>query len=279
MFMSDLRKEQQELLQRYQLAPRSLRQWGQHFLCSETVLDQIMSAAAIDSGEVVLEIGPGLGVLTERLLRQASRVVLLEQDERWARILHDRFGLTRGRDLLIGDALRVDWSHVCGGEYVLVSNLPYSITLPVLERVANDPQLRRAVLLIQREVGERLLSQPDTSDRGALSVVMQEFFDMQIITRVKKTEFWPVPEVDGIVLTFTRRRSPLIPTTERHAFSAFVVELFRHRRKTIENNLVRLMGNKTQTQAVLSGLGISPAVRPQELTNEQWRQLYVRQVK
>lgn len=274
--MNDLRQQQQELLRQYHLEVRSLRKWGQHFLCSHTVLDQITGAAQIDSSEVVLEIGPGLGVLTERLLTQTQRVVAIEQDQRWAPILNDRFGIADRGDLFLGDALRFDWARLCGGEYVLVSNLPYSITLPVLERVAQDPLLRRAILLIQREVGERLLSEANTSERGALSVIMQEFFAMKKITLVQKADFWPAPEVDGIVMTFERQVTPTIPADQRQPFSAFVSGLFRHRRKTVENNLAQSM-ERAQAETLLVGLGISPSARPQELTNEQWRQLYVRQ--
>lgn len=248
---------------------RPQRHWGQHFLNDHTVIESIINASAIVSGEVVLEIGPGPGVLTNALLKAGARVVAVERDRRFEASLHQVFDVTGRFTLTIADAIRLDWQELelKDQQFRVIANIPYSITTPLLEKFLTVPRPRHAMLMIQDDVARRLLAAPSSSDRGALSVIMQESFDITIIRTVNPSAFTPPPKVNSAVVEFVPKGS-IAPQ-----FGLFLHHCFRHRRKLLLSNL-RTAYPSIDWAVECNKLDIAPTARPQDITNEQWRRLF-----
>jgi 16S rRNA (adenine1518-N6/adenine1519-N6)-dimethyltransferase len=204
---------------------------GQHFLVDGRVAERHVSVAGIGPEDVVLEIGPGLGVLTERLLPLARKVVAVEADGRMCGHLERRFGGMGNFELVRGDALEVELPSFD----MCVSNLPYQISSPVTFRLLDAP-FRRACLMYQMEFAERMVARPDTDDYSRLSVSAQHRAACKIEFKVPRSAFWPQPRVDSAVVTITPRPPPYDVADEK-LFHAVVKVLFSHRRKKIRTTL------------------------------------------
>ena len=210
---------------------------GQHFLASGKILDRIAQAACGDSVDFVLEIGPGRGALTERLLQHASRVAAIELDPELAAHLRERWGSDPRFELTHANALDADWT--TWGEGVLAGNLPYYVASALITGYAMRPgQLRQGVFLIQKEVAERITSPPGHREYGYLSVVCQFFAKVEMLFNVPPGAFQPPPKVDSAVIRLTPR--PDVPDVDRARFARFVGVCFQHKRKTLRNNLTAI---------------------------------------
>ncbi len=201
---------------------------GQHFLRSGVILDRIAADACPEREPLVLEIGPGRGALTAKLIPRAERLIALEIDEPLVGPLRTQFP---GAEILHADVLATDLGQ--WGPAVVAGNLPYYITSPILERiVALGPNCRRAVLMMQEEVARRVTAQPGSRDYGYLSVLVQSQADAAYRFRVPPGAFAPPPKVDSAVIR-------LVPRAERPpaGFLAFAAACFRQKRKTLRNNL------------------------------------------
>lgn len=266
---SNLLKQTQQLLQQYHLSPRSSRMWGQHFLIDQNVISAIIAAAQIQPGESVLEIGPGLGVLTHALLKTGAQVTAIEQDRRFEKLLNDAIGRDTDFSLVLGNALSLDWASLGlnDREFAIVANLPYSITTPLLEKLTQAPRPTRAVLMIQKDVADRLCAQEHTSFRGALSVLMQLQFTMDVVATVPALAFYPPPKVASAVIR-------CIPTSIEppKGFKPFIQEAFRLRRKLLLSNLKR-MATHIPWERAFQELSIDLKTRPQDVSNTQWLRL------
>ncbi|MFQ6012106.1 MAG: 16S rRNA (adenine(1518)-N(6)/adenine(1519)-N(6))-dimethyltransferase RsmA [Thermoplasmata archaeon] len=214
-----------------ELGTRPSRRWGQHFLLHEEVAQGIVALADIHPGESVLEVGPGLGILTEPLLRQTEKVVAVEKDPHLAAFLRDRFP---GLELVVGDVLRVPLPPF----EKVVSNLPFEISSPFLERLL-DATFQRAVLTLQREFAERLVGGPGTKAYSRLSVKVHYRAEARIRQTIPPSAFWPSPEVEAAVVQMDGRPPPF--PVERDPYFRVVDALFLHRRKMALNAL-RLAG-------------------------------------
>ncbi len=247
---------------------RPQRHWGQHFLNDHSVVESIIRASAIIRGEVVVEIGPGPGILTAALLKAGARVIAIERDRRFEAPLRQSFDQTGRFTISIADAIRLDWREV-GVEderYRVIANIPYSITTPLLEKFLTVPRPKHAILMIQDDVARRLMAKPSSSDRGALSVIMQESFDIAIIRTVHPSAFTPAPKVNSAIVEF-------VPTGKNTPqFGVFLHQCFRHRRKLLSSNL-RTAYPTTDWAPLFEQLGIASTARPQDITNEQWKEL------
>ena len=261
--------ELKRLLRREGLRPR--RSLSQNFLTDAEALDAIVAAADLGPGDRVVEIGPGLGVLTRRLLAAGCTVVAVEIDPHLvgflSRELDDAVGLT----LVEADALDIDPADLFPGEgYRLVANIPYHITSPLIHRFlggAHPPDT--AILLVQIEVAERIASPP--GDMSYLSVFVQDLAEAQIVARVPAAAFEPAPEVDSAVLRLVRRPAPIVPPAQRETFHRIVQAAFRQRRKQIHNSLVReLPLDRATVDRVLSACAVTPDRRPQTLSIPEW---------
>lgn len=213
--------------------PRPL---GQHFLRRTALLEKIAQAACPTREPVVVEIGAGEGALTERLLQRADRVVAIEVDARLVEVLRRRFSAHPGLEIVPQDVLEVDLAR--WGPAVVAGNLPYYISSPILERIAElGPALKRAVLLLQQEVAERVVARPGSRRYGLLSVRVQSAAEAEILFRVPARAFSPPPKVESAAVRLTPRAEPLMTPAERAAFLEFAARCFRRKRKTIRNNL------------------------------------------
>ena len=209
---------------------------GQHFLTNGAVLERIARAACPTPQPLVIEIGPGRGALTAKLLARAARVVAIEIDRDLVAYLRDKFSGDARLEIVEADVLRTDLAQ--WGAAPIAGNLPYYITSPILERAL---RLRppRAVFLLQKEVALRLVARPRSRDYGYLTVATGLYAEARLVCEVPPSAFRPPPQVDSAVVEFSPR-DPGMPDPE--AFLQFAAHCFHHKRKTIRNNLAVVYG-------------------------------------
>ena len=213
---------------------------GQHFLADRNFLERLAEATCPSTEPLVVEIGPGRGALTECLLARADRVVAIELDPALAAGLRTRLPVV---ELVEDDVLSVELAQ--WGPAAVAGNLPYYITSPILERLfAMGPLLKRAVVLVQLEVAERLVAKPGTRDYGYLSVETQLFTKPEILFRVPPGAFTPPPKVESAAVRLTPRT---LPAEDPRGFLEFAGRCFRHKRKTLRNNLLPFYGQQVGT--------------------------------
>jgi 16S rRNA (adenine1518-N6/adenine1519-N6)-dimethyltransferase len=233
------------------------RRLGQHFLIKGSILERIAAAACPEHEPLVIEIGPGRGALTEKLLKRADRVVAVELDPYLVEHLRSRYNA----EVVHADVLDTDLAQ--WGSAVIAGNLPYYITSPILEKVL-PLSFRRAVFLMQKEVAERLVAEPGSRDYGYLTLQTAVFARARLLFTVKPSAFHPPPKVDSAVVLLERRP----PVTEDVAgFLGFVSRCFRHKRKTIRNNLEDVPEIETWPEAGL---------RAEQIAMEQFLGMYTR---
>ena len=257
------------LLAAERLRPR--KALSQNFLTDPSVLDAIVDAADLRAGDRVVEIGPGLGVLTRRLLAAGASVLAVELDPRLADYLRRELGAVPGFELIEADALSFHPREAFAGEsFKLIANIPYHITSPLLHAFLEGerpPEL--SVLLVQLEVAQRVAAQPGRM--SYLSVFAQNIAAAEVVERVPAAAFEPAPEVDSAILRLRARAHPVVPDGEREPFYRLVQAGFRHRRKQIHNALGRELPVDTETlAAALRGCAIDGERRPQTLSIEEW---------
>lgn len=246
---------------------RSGSKLGQHFLTRRTILERLAEAACPAPEPLVVEIGAGRGALTEFLLARAERVVAIEIDPLLAEQLRGRFGNSPALTTLQADVLKTGLAQ--WGPTVVAGNLPYYITSPILDRIfALGPLLRRAILLMQKEVAERLTAVPGTREYGYLSVETRLFTVPEILFHVPPGAFSPPPKVDSAAVRLTPR-PPLDALPEPAPFLGFVSRAFRHKRKTLRNNLAPFYGNQIASWPEAS-------LRAEQISLEQFLELYRR---
>ena len=241
---------------------RPKRRLGQHFLTDPSILNRIVDALDPESSDTVLEIGPGRGALTAILAERAGTVVAIERDHDLLTELQQSFP---GVDLVAGDALALDWHDVVGhSDFLVIGNIPYNITSPLLDKALTPPRPRRCVFLVQREVGDRIVAQPGNKTYGALSVGIQAVARAEVVFRVPAGAFQPPPKVDSVVLRLTPLDVPLVDDAVLSVFRAAVTGLFGLRRKQLLRGIRQLTGwSADEAGAVLRSVGLDPTARPE----------------
>lgn len=242
---------------------------GQHFLHRRNYLEKIAAAAA--PAKTVVEIGAGEGALTEYLLQTAERVIAIELDPELVMRLMMRFAGNPKLKIVPSDILATDltqWGHA-----TVVGNLPYYITSPVIERtLALGRLLDKAVFLIQKEVADRLMAKPGTRDYGFLTVATQLFASVSMVTKVPPSAFNPPPKVDSAAILLTPHADIVEHPADPAPLLAFVGLCFRHKRKTLRNNLAPFFGDEMVTAMPEASL------RAEQLSLDQFKDLYARLV-
>lgn len=244
---------------------------GQHWLTDREILAAIADSAGIDVNDTVLEIGPGLGTLTSELLRRAKRVVAVEFDAELARKLPGQFP---GKDLTVinEDILKFDLTQLPSG-YKVVANVPYYITSKIVELLmtaAHRPSV--AVLLVQKEVAERLAAKP--GDMSILAVSAQIYAEVSLGIKVKREYFTPPPKVDSQVVILKTREMPLVAPEDERALFRVVKAGFASRRKKLRSSIAAgLALSKSQAEELLRHANINPELRAEDLSIEQWIRL------
>ena len=221
----------------------SRQKLGQHFLVRGSILDRIAAAACPQRAPLVIEIGPGKGALTERLLARADRVVAVEIDENLAGLLRAKFPDPR-LEVVTADVLDIDLNQ--WGPAVAAGNLPYYISTAILTRaLAPGSLLERGVFLVQQEVADRIVASPGSRAYGSLSVEMQLYADVRILFEVRPAAFYPPPKVDSALIQFTlNSRLKELGIDSLPEFLKFVRLCFHQKRKTIRNNLAGVYGTE-----------------------------------
>jgi 16S rRNA (adenine1518-N6/adenine1519-N6)-dimethyltransferase len=247
---------------------------GQHFLNDKRILQRIVDALELTGHETVLEIGPGRGSLTELLVPAAKRLVLIEYDRMLAERLRARYASTPSVTVIEADVLTVDLGDAAGGPYVLVGNVPYYITTPILFHALEPRRPDRAVYLVQREVADRIVAEPGSDDYGALSVNVQGFATPKKLFKVAPGSFDPPPKVESAVVRIDPRAVPVVDAEHEARFRRFVQETFGMRRKQMRR-VVRSVLNLDveRADALLGAAGIDPMARPETLSAEQFAML------
>ncbi len=267
----------------YQLNFRAKKRLGQHFLTNEDVVECILAAAELSKDDTVIEVGPGMGILTTRIAKIASNVIAVELDSKLVKALLKYKTDFPNIRVVHGDILkfkppqlleyRLNPTKFFSG-YKVVANLPYYITNPILYHFLASPQKPLLmVLMVQKEVGEAMVAMP--GKMSFLSVSTQLYSKPQIIRHVLAEDFYPVPKVDSVVLRLDVYRTPLIDSCNVEDFFHIVHCGFRAPRKQIHNSLaLALEIPSSQIQILLKEASIEPKRRPETLSLQEWKQLY-----
>ena len=255
-----------DVLRRHGL--RADKNFGQNFLVDGNVLKNVVAAAELRPNDTVLEIGPGLGVLTRALAEEAGRVVSVELDARLLPVLQETTGRFENVTVVHGDGLRFDLAQLPPNS-LLVANLPYNVATPVLVRALESGRFRRVVVMVQKEVADRLKAAPGDPAFGALSLVVQHFADVKTVKDVKPDSFYPAPAVTSSVV-----RLDVNPQAEADEdLFELVHTAFRHRRKTLKKNLLMAGYDPKRVAAALQAANLDARVRAEALGLEAFANL------
>lgn len=262
---------------------RPKKRLGQHFLIDEAVLERILSAAELSRGDIVVEIGPGLGVLTEGLARQGARVLAVELDARLVTMLRKRLAMFPDVRVIHGDILKIAPRQLledntsdsqAAADYKVIANLPYYITSPALRHFLEaEPRPSRMVVMVQREVGEAIAAAP--GKMSLLSVRTQFFCKPEIVCYVPAASFNPQPKVESVVLRLDVYTAPPIDVSDVAGFFEIVTHGFSLRRKQLRNSLAHsLRLPPGHVVSLLEKAGIESKRRAETLSLEEWRELW-----
>ena len=248
--------------------PPVLKRFGQHFLHDGAVLQAIAEAVAPAPDDTVIEIGLGRGALTDILATRPNKLIAIEIDRALASGLAERYAKDDHVQIVERDVLEVELASIAGGgSFVVVGNVPYYITTPILFHVLKPPYPRHAVFLVQREVAERMVSPPGSKSYGALSANVQAVATAEIIRAVPPSSFRPPPKVDSSVVRVVPRSDPIIDLDEVAPYRGFVQALFGMRRKQIGNSLRSASQLSAEAAAqVIASLGMDPKTRAESLS-------------
>lgn len=270
-----------EILKRFDLkAKKSL---GQNFLIDLNILGKIVSAAELDGTKGALEIGPGIGALTQQLAKQAGRVVAVEIDQRMLPVLEETLGGYDNAEVVHADVLKLDLAELFRSKFAglsgvsVVANLPYYVTTPIVMKLLEERlPLENIVVMVQKEVAERMAARPGTKDYGSLTVAVQYYCEPEVVTIVPHTVFVPQPNVDSAVIRLKVRKEPPVEVGDERMYFEVVQASFAQRRKTITNNLLSRFftkETKPQLETALQEAGIDPSRRGETLSLGEFAKL------
>ena len=264
--MTLTRGEVLDLLERHQLRPS--RALGQNFVTDPNTVRRIARLAEVGSGDRVVEVGAGLGSLTLALAETGASVTAVEADKYLVPVLRTVVE-GAGVDVVEGDALRLDWPALLGdGRWVLVANLPYNIATPlIVELLERAPGIDRMLVMVQREVAERLAAPAGGGARGGVSVKVEYWASASVVGRVSASVFVPKPKVESALVRLDRHPAPPVDV-DREALFTLVDKGFGQRRKMLRRSLAGIVDAECFEDA-----GVAPSARPEELTLDEWARL------
>ncbi|MBO5478326.1 MAG: 16S rRNA (adenine(1518)-N(6)/adenine(1519)-N(6))-dimethyltransferase RsmA [Clostridia bacterium] len=260
---------------------------GQNFLIDENVIDTIANASEISKEDFVIEIGPGLGTLTDKLLQKAGKVVAIELDERMITILKDRFFMYDNFEIINEDVLKVDLEKLIKENKEnlklknakIVANLPYYITTPIIMKLLEEKlDIESITVMIQREVADRLTAIPGEKESGAITYTVYYYATSEEVLTVPNNSFIPEPEVESEVIRLDLRKEPPIKIKDEKKFFALIKAAFMQRRKTFLNAIGNsgLDISKEKMEQILQELNIDTKIRGEALTIEQFAKIVER---
>lgn len=268
------------IIEQYQF--RFQKKFGQNFLIDDHIIEKILDAAEIGDEDVVVEIGPGIGTLTERLLERAYHVLAVEIDSNLIPILEETLSSYSNKTIINADVLKVDLRGEVekikpGAKIKVVANLPYYITTPiVMELLEGDVDFSSITIMIQKEVADRMCVGPGTKDYGALSLAVQYYCKPEFITMVSRHCFMPAPNVDSAVITLKKYENKPVQAKDEKFLFQVIKASFAQRRKTLANgigNAADLPISKQKAMEVLASLGMNESIRGETLTLEEFARL------
>ncbi|AEB77079.1 16S rRNA (adenine(1518)-N(6)/adenine(1519)-N(6))-dimethyltransferase RsmA [Clostridium botulinum] len=264
-----------EIVQKYNF--KFTKSLGQNFLTDQTVLDDIVDGSEVCEEDFVIEIGPGVGTLTKELLKKAKKVCAVELDSNLIPILQEELKEFDNFQLIHKDALKIDFKELIGDEksVKVVANLPYYVTTPIIARLLKEGyKFKSLTIMIQKEVAERIASQPNCKEYGALSILVQYYCDTRIIRKVPPTCFIPQPKVDSIIIRLDRLNELRVKVKDEELFFKIVRQSFNMRRKTLRNAIKSLgFVSSDNIEKVFNDADIDPRRRGETLTLEEFGKL------
>ena len=280
--MNSIFEETNFIMKKYNIkANKSL---GQNFLISEDVIDGIVDSADIDGEDLIIEIGPGLGTLTKRLLEKAGKVICVELDEKMIKILRDRFAFYNNLEILNQDILKTNLKQIIKDEKntgkikraKVVANLPYYITTPIIMKLLEEElDLESITVMIQKEVADRLIAIQGEKNTGAITYTVYYYAKSEKIMEVPNSSFIPEPEVTSEVIRLNIRKEPPVNVNDINLMFKVIKNAFMQRRKTLLNSLfnTKIFKSKNQGMEVLKNIGLKENVRAEELSLEKFAEL------
>jgi 16S rRNA (adenine1518-N6/adenine1519-N6)-dimethyltransferase len=250
---------------------------GQHFLIDNSILETIVKSAELTSADNIIEVGPGLGILTLELAKKVKNIIAIEIDNELASLLKKRTEPIPNITVINADILKRSPVQLLNGErsYKVVANLPYYITSPVLQHFIRD-SLKPAlmVVMVQKEVGQAIVATP--GQLGVLAISIQLFTRPEIVAYVSASSFYPVPKVDSVIIRFKMLPEPAVNITDIEAFLSFIRCGFNAPRKQLRNSLAQGLQQKPSDIAhILEKAQIESQRRPETLSIEEWEKLYI----
>lgn len=264
----------QELVKKYNF--KFSKSLGQNFLIDESVLTDIVEGAEVNNEDLVIEIGPGVGSLTAKLLCKAKRVVSIELDNDLIPILETELGQEPNFTLIHNDALKVDFNEIIGDEQSvkLVANLPYYVTTPIIVKLLKEKyNFKSLTIMIQKEVAERMAAEPGNKDYGALSLLVQYYCDTEIVRKVPPACFIPRPKVDSIVIRLEKLDKPRVEVQNEKLFFDIIRNSFNMRRKTLWNGVKNIGLSKEKLEEAFDEANIDIKRRGETLSIEEFAAL------
>ncbi|MFC1566854.1 16S rRNA (adenine(1518)-N(6)/adenine(1519)-N(6))-dimethyltransferase RsmA [bacterium] len=249
---------------------------GQNFLFDKNIANKIMELSDIKKTDIILEIGPGDGFLTQFLVDNAKHVTVIEIDKNLYPMLEARFSGVKNFSLIKGDALKIDWKKIKPKPTKIIANIPYYITAPLIFKcIADLPNLESVIFMIQKEVADRLVAKPDSKSFGRLSITAQTVYNIQKGFNVSKNVFMPKPKIDSAVVIFERRKDIKIPVDDFDSFSNFLKRIFSKRRKM----LMKILRQDFEiSDDVLNDFwksnNLEKKIRPENLSVDNWIKLF-----
>lgn len=276
--MGNLYEKTKFILKKYNIsANKSL---GQNFLINDEVVEKIVDSADVNKEDLIIEIGPGLGNLTELLLERAGKVIAIELDDRMLKILKDRFSLYTNLDIINQDVLKVNLNDIIKENKIgdiksvkIVANLPYYITTPIITKLLEDKlDIESITVMVQKEVAERLIATPGEKNSGAVTYCVYYYATSECVTIVENDSFIPEPEVDSEVIKLNIRKQCPVKLKDVNKFFKIIKVSFMQRRKTLMNSLVNggVLKDKNQAKELFDNLKLDYNVRGEALSIEQF---------
>ncbi|MGI5881212.1 MAG: 16S rRNA (adenine(1518)-N(6)/adenine(1519)-N(6))-dimethyltransferase RsmA [Syntrophomonadaceae bacterium] len=268
------------IMDKYQLFPR--KKWGQNFLVDGNILTKIADQAVTSAVSYVLEIGPGLGALTTELAARFEGVLAVDIDHSLEPALKDVLQSFPQVRLLFADILDIDVEANLNGYFpatesgfIVCANIPYNITTPIIFKLLEEcPSMKGAILMIQKEVADRILANPGSKDYGLLTLMTRYRADVRLITNVSRNCFYPRPDVDSAVISLTPLSSPRVSVVDESGFKGLMRTAFQMRRKTMLNICHSYYAvDKNTAQTKLENAGINPMIRPEQLYLEDFARI------
>lgn len=273
--MNNILEETKFIMNKYNI--RANKSLGQNFLIDMNVINKILEGSQITKDDLVIEIGPGLGTLTAFLLEKANKVICVELDKKMINILEDRFKFYDNLEIINNDILKVNLKELIKKEkknsniknVKVVANLPYYITTPIVMKLLEEElEINSITIMVQKEVGERLIATPGERESGAITYTIYYYSSAEKILEVDKESFIPSPEVTSEVIKLNLRNTPPVNVNNKEKMFKIIKYAFMQRRKTLLNSLTNshVFESKDEGKKVLNFLNLNINIRPEELS-------------